>query len=101
MGKGDWEVEEPREDCAETPTDELTSCQMYGHSYEDQKDDNGVPLVGPDGDVLRRCNDCAEVYESDPPEDDTVCVNGDGDEYPEHDFPSVGECRRCGAEAGE
>lgn len=32
--------------------------------------------------------------------DDDVCVDGDGEEWPEHDYGSV-ECRRCGAEAAE
>ncbi|MEU5900623.1 hypothetical protein [Streptomyces venezuelae] len=33
---------------------------------------------------------------------DDECVYADGDSFPEHDFPPVGEgdeCRRCGAEA--
>ncbi|MEW2068613.1 hypothetical protein [Streptomyces sp. NPDC007346] len=37
-----------------------------------------------------------------PLEDD--CVSPDGEVYPEHDYPPVGEgdeCRRCGAEADD
>lgn len=36
--------------------------------------------------------------------DDDVCVDTDGEPWPEHDFPPEGhgnECRRCGAEADE
>lgn len=36
--------------------------------------------------------------------DDTECIDADGNDWPEHDFPPVGhsnECRRCGAVAAE
>lgn len=36
--------------------------------------------------------------------DDDTCIDKDGEEWPEHDYPSQGhsnECRRCGAEADE
>lgn len=36
--------------------------------------------------------------------DDDVCVDADGEPWPEHDFPPEGygdECRRCGAEVEE
>jgi hypothetical protein len=36
--------------------------------------------------------------------DDDVCIDADGEEWPEHDFPPPeqgNECRRCGAEADE
>ena len=35
---------------------------------------------------------------------DDACVNAEGEEYPEHDFPPEeqgNECRRCGAEADD
>lgn len=34
--------------------------------------------------------------------EDDVCLDGDGEPYPEHDYPPEdegSECRRCGAEA--
>lgn len=34
--------------------------------------------------------------------DPDACIDGDGQQYPEHDYPPVdagNECRRCGAEA--
>lgn len=45
-------------------------------------------------------NTPAHMMTPEPPDD--ACVDADGEEYPEHDFPPVGhgdECRRCGAEA--
>jgi hypothetical protein len=34
--------------------------------------------------------------------DDEVCVDGDGNEHPEHDWkPGDFECRRCGADLSE
>lgn len=44
----------------------------------------------------------AHMMTPEPPDD--ACVDADGEEYPEHDFPPVGwgnECRRCGAEADD
>lgn len=29
---------------------------------------------------------------------DTLCIDGDGREWPEHDESGYAECRRCGAE---
>lgn len=37
-------------------------------------------------------------------DDESQCLDRDGEPWPEHDFPPVGqgsECRRCGAEAEE
>jgi hypothetical protein len=36
-------------------------------------------------------------YTLDFEDDDSVCVDRDGSEYPEHDYDEI-ECRRCGAE---
>jgi hypothetical protein len=34
--------------------------------------------------------------------EETECVDGDGEPYPEHDYPETGtECRRCGAECDD
>ncbi|MEU2673632.1 hypothetical protein ABZ622_33180 [Streptomyces sp. NPDC007164] len=43
-----------------------------------------------------------DKHEHFPLEDD--CVGPDGEAYPEHDYPPVGEgneCRRCGAETDD
>jgi hypothetical protein len=93
MSKGDWEEVEVRRD-DETPVTEKSSCEMYGHTYEIDKDDNGEPVVGPDGGVLRTCNDCGDTYQDAP---DDICVDADDNTYPEHDYDEV-DCRRCGAE---
>lgn len=47
-------------------------------------------------------NTPAHMMTPEPPDD--ACVDRDGKEYPDHDFPPVGwgnECRRCGAEADD
>lgn len=46
--------------------------------------------------------DAMEERASETPDD--ACLDADGNEYPEHDYPPVGEgnkCRRCGAETEE
>lgn len=44
---------------------------------------------------------CALCAEDEVAED--ACLDGDGEEWPEHDFSARGgaECRRCGAEASD
>lgn len=44
----------------------------------------------------------AHMLNDEPPDD--ACIDADGNEWPEHDFPPVGwgnECRRCGALADD
>lgn len=45
-------------------------------------------------------HDDGDTYVPDP----DACIDGNGQEHPEHDYPPVAEgneCRRCGAEAGD
>jgi hypothetical protein len=54
--------------------------------------------------ALRLLEDFLPGLLAGPDEDDSECRDGDGEPWPEHDFPPVGhgsECRRCGAEADE
>lgn len=56
---------------------------------------------------VRHCVTCHRLFADGTPEpelvgmevdDETVCVDKDGNEYPEHCEDSYNECRRCGAE---
>lgn len=56
MAKGDWEVyEDSDREPIETPVQERTACELYGHSFE-----NVIDTVSLD--MVRKCNDCGETY---------------------------------------
>lgn len=58
MAKGDWEVYEDEDTRpVETPAEEKTPCELYGHSYE---------LTNDYQDTVRTCNDCGQTDAFDP-----------------------------------
>jgi len=65
--------------------------------YEDAHlDDFGDQGVDPADDGWQ------DTWLLDDPDDEDVCVDGDGNEYPEHDWtPGDLECRRCQADLSE
>lgn len=72
MSKGDWEVyDDENVTRVETPVNEMTACQMYGHSFETVVDDEGEPI--PFGfEFMRKCNDCGETYTYDPQDETEI-----------------------------